>query len=126
MESPGITYRTDTLKQPAKQLGGADSKNSLFNQARFDSRLESAVSQNEMKTESQVLMERRKEHEAKQAIKHKKDFIEYMVQVLTKPAAVKESSMPPADVKAILPLDEQDERDPTSEEIGNHVINSLW
>ena len=76
-----------------------------------------------MKTESQVLMERRKEHEAKQAVKHKKDFIEYMVQVLTKPAAVKETSMPVADVKKILPLDQQDEREPTSQEIGDHVIN---
>ena len=80
----------------------------------------------EYKTESQVLLERRKEHENRQAVKHKKDFIQYMSSILTRPAAVKETSSEPVNIRSILPLDQQEERDPTSKEVGDHVLEQIW
>lgn len=80
-----------------------------------------ANSGHEMKTESQILMEKRKEHDARQAVKHKKDFMSFVVQVLKKNNHQKEHKMQSSDVRAILPVDERDERDPTTQEIGTHV-----
>ena len=73
-----------------------------------------------------MLMEKRKEHERKQEIKHKKDFISYVVQVLTKTNKEKEHKMSSTDIRSILPVDEREERDPTTDEIGSHVQKELW
>ena len=127
-----------SLKPPEASPGlkGVDSKQQLFGgPPRLGSAaVPDAVSGgHEIKTESQVLMEKRKEHDARQAVKHKKDFITYVMQVLTeRPNAQKEgsssasTSAPSTDIRSILPVDQQEERDPTAEEIGAHVQGSLW
>ena len=93
----------DGYASPASRVMKAvDSKQSLFLKQSPDGPSEGGY---ELKTESQVLLERRKEHETKQAIKHKKDFIQYMTGILTRPAAVKETSTEPVNIRSILPLD---------------------
>ena len=49
-----------------------------------------------------------------------------MSSILTRPAAVKETSNEPVNIRSILPLDQQEERDPTSKEVGDHVLEQIW
>ena len=49
-----------------------------------------------------------------------------MTGILTRPAAVKETSTEPVDMRSILPLEQQNERDPTSKEVCDHVLDQIW